>query len=226
VTGKAWFCVKQAPPCESIFSGLTFTNVCTHFYSYTLRPTLSQFHGHFLSYRMGFRIRRLFFTIKVMDSNLNGQIWCRIPRERSCSRLSLSPWFFLLVLLIVINNTDVTGFRVSRTTRSQPGHHAFSQSRVAGSRVDDGCDLESLVAQAVTQGPYLLETTDNDHSPLIAVDKNIRWTCDNIVAIDGRENYRSLSQQWNETAMTDLAESRYSCCTTGQIRLSVIFHTQ
>ena len=150
------------------------------------------------------------FTNKVMDSNSNGQIWCRIPRKRdgkASSRLSLSPWFFPLFLLFLINNTDVHGFSISRTVRNQYGHHVFSQSRVGGSRLSMGGDLESLVAQAVTQGPYLL-VTDNHH--LISVDTRVRWTCDNIVAIDGRENYQGLSQQWTETTMKDLAESRYS----------------
>ena len=147
-----------------------------------------------------------------MDSNSSGQIWCRIPRKRdgnASSRLSLSPWFFPLLLLFLINNIVVHGLSISRTVRNQYGHHVFSQSRVGGSRLSMGGDLESLVAQAVTQGPYLLDTDDNHHH-LISVDTRVRWTCDNIVAIDGRENYRGLSQQWTETTMKDLAESRYS----------------
>ena len=144
-----------------------------------------------------------------MENLSNGQFRCRIPLKRdgkATSRLSLSPWFFSLLLLFLINNTDVKGFSISRTVRSQYGHHVFSQSRVGSSRFDVEGDLESLVAQAVIQGPYLLDTDDHH---LISVDTRVRWTCDNIVAIDGRENYQGLSQQWTETTMKDLAESRY-----------------
>ena len=145
-----------------------------------------------------------------MYDNSNGQIRCCIPQERSCNtthRVSFAPWFLIMFLIIVISNNDVKGFKMSCTVRSQHGRHLLAhRPRIASSRLDGPDDLESLIAQAVTQGPYLLEndTTTN----LLLVDKQVRWTCDNIVAIDGRENYRGLSRQWTETALPELAESR------------------
>ena len=148
--------------------------------------------------------------MKVIDSTLNDQIRCRIPREQMSS---LRPWFLSVLLLFLNNNPDVKSFRTSRIVHSHHGHHLFSRSRVGGSRLDE---LEALVAKSVqvAQGPYLLET--NDQHNLISVDTRVRWTCDNIVAIDGRENYRGLSRQWTETTMTELAESRYYASPTSQ----------
>ena len=110
-----------------------------------------------------------------------------------------------MLYFCIINTTDVNGFRMSRMTRSQLGRHSLSPSRAVGGSFEVGCELEKLVVQAISQGPYLVESDDN---VIIAVDKQVRWTCDNIVQIDGRENYRALPRQWTETALPELSESR------------------